>query len=66
MQITVFEEKKKLTEKEIADKDNVEETNQSLERPAMDSDDIYGLLDMNSDLMGAHQVNQSLLELPVF
>ncbi|KAL2928181.1 ATP synthase subunit b 2 [Bienertia sinuspersici] len=54
--ITVFEEKKKLATKEFADEDKPEETDKSsAERPVIDGEDFYGLLDINNDFMGARQ-----------
>ncbi|XP_021849002.2 uncharacterized protein [Spinacia oleracea] len=54
--ITVFEEKKKLAAKRVADEDKSRKTDQSAEKPVVDSEDIYALLDINTDLMGVRQV----------
>uniref|UniRef100_A0A803LXZ2 Uncharacterized protein n=1 Tax=Chenopodium quinoa TaxID=63459 RepID=A0A803LXZ2_CHEQI len=54
--ITVFEEKKKqLTAKGVAGEDKSGETDQYAEKAVIDSEDIYGLLDINTDLMGVRQ-----------
>ncbi|XP_021759028.1 uncharacterized protein LOC110723922 [Chenopodium quinoa] len=55
--ITVFEEKKKkkLTAKGVADEAKSGETDQYAEKAVVDSEDIYGLLDINTDLMGVRQ-----------
>ncbi|CAO2835864.1 unnamed protein product [Amaranthus hypochondriacus] len=53
--VTVVEEKKRRIEKGVADGDISGDANPSAERSTMDSDDMYGLPDINSDIFGAHQ-----------
>ena len=66
LQITVVEEKKKRIENRVADGDISGEANPSAERSATDSDDMYGLPDINSDIFGAHLVILLSLLFPYF
>ncbi|XP_074320200.1 uncharacterized protein LOC141657001 [Silene latifolia] len=48
--IAVTKDQKKVTAKRVADQDSADKIHLSQERPTMDSDDSYGMLDINNDL----------------
>jgi len=59
LQIAVFEDKKKLASKGLLDGEKSGEMYQPIKKLAVDSDDIYRMLDINHDQMGLHLVKQS-------